>query len=87
MKNDIIKSRAYAVTLDGQTYTMRAELHKSGAFQYGNGTTLVLYDGVNTAPWVYDTRYETGIVRDWCNWCDTFVSNWCDKDAVINVTE
>lgn len=79
----MLKSKNYAVTVNGITYHMRAELHKSGAFQYGNGTTLIIYDGVNTHPWSYDTRYEFGIVSNWDKWIDKFIREWCDKSATI----
>lgn len=50
------------VTTDGADFVkIRAELHDSGAFQYGNKTCTVVFrenlpdDGLN--PTVYDTRY------------------------------
>lgn len=79
----MLKSKRYSVSLDGRTYHMRLELHKSGGFQYGNGTTLCVYDGVNLSPHVYDTRYENGIVSKWDTWADNFIREWCNKDAVI----
>ena len=57
-----IAEKIAGITTDGNNYeTVTAELHKSGAFDYGNGTCLVL-DFTNLPPAcetrvVYDTRY------------------------------
>ena len=85
--SEAIKTRKYAITLNGETYHHRVELHESGAFQYGNQTCVAHYDGLNPNPTVYDTRYESGIVSNFEKWADDFIKNWCNPKCEIKVDE
>jgi hypothetical protein len=51
--------RVYGTGYDGKPYetTVHATLEKSGAFEYGNGTCMVLKWADQPAPHLYDTRY------------------------------
>ena len=41
---EALQTREYVVKFKGRTYNQRVELHKSGAFNYGNGTAVYYYD-------------------------------------------
>ena len=81
--SEAIKTRKYIVSINGETYHQRLELHKSGAFDYGNGTCVEYYDGLNQRPTMYDTRYETGIVGNFENWADEFIKSLCSPKCEI----
>lgn len=51
--------RIHGTGWDGKSYDSKvhAELHKSPAFDYGNGTCMVFWWNDNPMPQSYDTRY------------------------------
>ena len=75
------------------TIKITAQLVKSEAFDYGNGTATVLQFTNYARPFeterLLDTRYEHGIVSDFDKWCrDYFKSCYGDYLAEVNeVTE
>ena len=81
---EALQTREYIVKFNGRTYNQRVELHKSGAFNYGNGTAVYYYDGVNFTPQMFDTRYEHGITEDFDKWADKFIINMCNPECKIN---
>ena len=82
---EAMKVRKYRVDLNGRTFHQRLELHKSEAFKYGNGTCVAYYDGLNSEPEVYDTRYEIGIVDGFDEWADDFLKGILNPKCEVTV--
>lgn len=79
-----MKKVSYKVTSKrGRVYLMDLVLTDSGAFEYGNGTAVLFYDGVNAVPQLYDTRYEVGIKEHFEEWCDSFLRNMLPETTKI----
>lgn len=54
------------------------ELEKSSAFQYGNGTCVIVnrtlnYNDSKCNPQMIDTRYEQGITKNFLDWCINYL--------------
>ncbi len=81
------KERKYTVTYKGETYHTRLELHDSPAFEYGNKTMVLYYDGVNKRPQMYDTRYTYGVVENFEKWADDFIKTLVDDECDVAVEQ
>lgn len=74
----MIAQEKFELTLeDGSKVIMRLELHKSGAFQYGNQTMMRQYEGDRLVD-TYDTRYEKGCgsAEAFHDWALEFVKSY-----------
>lgn len=60
------KYRLHGTDHKGKPYetTVKATLEKSGAFEYGNGTMMVLEWENGNKPNIFDTRYSVGITKN-----------------------
>lgn len=73
----IAQEKFKLTTENGTEVIMRLELHESGAFQYGNQTMMVLYEGDRQMGF-YDTRYEKGCSspKSFHKWALEFVKDY-----------
>ena len=78
----------YKVTLEGQVYDFAMELIESGAQNYGNHTTTVMYCN-GKFECAYDTRYETDCssVKRFPNFTDSLIKNYVRPGCVIKRTK
>ena len=87
MKNQKVKIR---IEFDDATYqeynrTFTFELCDSPAFQYGNGTSVIVTsDKYKEDSRFIDTRYEEGILSSFQNWClDWLFNNFSAHKAIV----
>lgn len=88
---DVIATEKYLVKVDGYEYLYTMTLSKSGAFDYGNGTCMLVEtrenkeNGKRFMDQSYDTRYCTGMATPelFHNWSMQWLKEYCRPDAVI----
>lgn len=83
---DVIATEKYLVKVAGHNITYTMTLEKSGCFDYGNGTCVVVendYPGSMTE--CIDTRYCTGMGTPelFHDWSMQWLKDYCRSDAVI----
>jgi len=84
MKEQSYKYRVIHVS--GKELIITGTLGKSGAFKYGNGTSVQLDVEVNgtTQTELLDTRYEMDILPDFKKWLLKYiVNNWNVKSVEL----
>ncbi len=73
--SEIYAHRAYKVTLyDKFTVEWKFIRNKSGAFQYGNQTTVLIICGDHEHALI-DTRYDTSVMKDFSQWCENWLKS------------
>lgn len=62
------------------------KLLKSGAFDYGNGTCVVMeWEMEGTIPQLFDTRYEKGITKDFKKWALDFIQRYIRPELTAEI--
>lgn len=59
------------------TYTFRRT--KSGAFEYGNRSTVIVYRNDKVKEYI-DTRYDQLVMKDFTAWCENYLQNAFNPD-------
>lgn len=64
---------------NGKTRIIDFHREKSGAFQYGNQTSVAIE--INEQLFnVIDTRYDNEVIKDFPKWCESWIKNHFRKD-------
>ena len=88
-KKELFAEKKFKVTFKNipeVTYNVTITRDKSGAFNYGNGTCVVV-KGIGDMPMVYDTRYDGSVMKDFNGWCNEFLEGYFDPKYGPNVKE
>lgn len=82
MKKQVLKGRIEFCDEANKKFDrdFTATLDKSGAFEYGNGTCVVIefgamQNGIIPEEKLFDTRYEKGITKHFKEWLETYFAN------------
>lgn len=84
---DFAKKRSYKVVFNEPKFNAiwTFELTKSGAFNYGNQTCVIIKEN-STVKDMLDTRYEKDIVRNFDAWCDDYISHMFNPEYEPNIS-
>lgn len=52
---------------------------KSGAFQYGNQSTVIVYRNTEVKEYI-DTRYDKLVMKDFTAWCEDYLRSAFNPD-------
>lgn len=83
---DVISEEKFIVKVDGITINYTMTLMKSGAFDYGNGTCMVVHnDYPGSMDQSYDTRYckHMSTPELFHDWSLEWLKDYCRPDCVI----
>lgn len=91
MEKQVLKGRIEFIDDDKKEYNREftATLDKSCAFDYGNGTCVVIkfgamQNGRTPESKLFDTRYEKGITKNFKNWLiGYFEREYCEHTLVF----
>ncbi len=79
--SEIYAHRTYEVTFNNPKYnaTYNFIREKSGAFQYGNQTSVVILRGDEMKD-IIDTRYDPLVMKNFDQWCEEWLKTAFRKD-------
>lgn len=74
-------TKKYRVTFNKVDYNTEYTFHrcKSGAFEYGNGTSVIVTRASDGYEELYDTRYDP-TVSNFAGWCENWLENHFNPD-------